>query len=37
VAAFADAGVTTLLVNPLAADRDESVRYVEELRQLLPS
>jgi F420-dependent oxidoreductase-like protein len=37
VSAFADAGVTTLLVNPLAADRDESVRYVEELRQLLPT
>jgi F420-dependent oxidoreductase-like protein len=37
VAAFADAGVTTLLVNTLAADRDESVRYVEELQQLLPT
>jgi len=37
VAAFADAGVTTLLVNLLAADRDESVRYVKDLRQLLPA
>jgi hypothetical protein len=37
VAAFGDAGVTTLLATPAAADRDESVRFVEELRQLLPS
>jgi F420-dependent oxidoreductase-like protein len=37
VAAFADAGVTTLLVNTLAADRDECVRYVEGLQQLLPT
>jgi F420-dependent oxidoreductase-like protein len=37
VAAFADAGVTTLLATPASTDRDESVRYVEELRQLLPS
>jgi F420-dependent oxidoreductase-like protein len=36
VAAFADAGVTTLLATPLSTDRDESVRYVEELRPLLP-
>ncbi|MBO0865615.1 MAG: LLM class F420-dependent oxidoreductase, partial [Mycobacterium sp.] len=36
VAAFADAGVTTLLATPLSTDRDESVRYVEELRTLLP-
>ena len=36
VAAFADAGVTTLLATPLSTDRDESVRYVEELRALLP-
>ncbi|MEZ0362389.1 LLM class F420-dependent oxidoreductase [Mycobacterium sp. pUA109] len=36
VAAFAAAGVTTLLVNPLATEPAESVRYVEELRQLLP-
>lgn len=37
VAAFADAGVTTLLITPVSTDRDESVRYVEELRELLPS
>ncbi|MDI3314707.1 MAG: LLM class F420-dependent oxidoreductase [Mycobacterium sp.] len=37
VAAFADAGVTTLLVNTLAVDRDESVRYLEQLRRLLPA
>lgn len=36
VAAFAEAGVTTLLATPLSTDRDESVRYVEELRPLLP-
>ncbi|MBS4728903.1 LLM class F420-dependent oxidoreductase [Mycobacterium sp. SM1] len=37
VAAFADAGVTTLLINTLAADRAESVRYIEELRRVLPT
>jgi F420-dependent oxidoreductase-like protein len=31
VAAFAEAGVTTLLVSPLANDRTEYVRYVAEL------
>ena len=36
VAAFAEAGVTTLLATPVSADRDESVRYVEGLRELLP-
>lgn len=36
VAAFADAGVTTLLVMPASTDRRESLRHVEELRQLLP-
>ena len=36
LAAYADAGVTTLLVRPLSDDRRESVRYVEELRELLP-
>lgn len=36
VAAFADAGVTTLLVMPASTDRRESLRYVEELRELLP-
>ncbi len=36
VAAFAAAGVTTLLVQPLTADPAEQLRYVEELRALLP-
>jgi len=36
VAAFAEAGVTTLLATPVSTDRDESVRYVEVLRELLP-
>jgi alkanesulfonate monooxygenase SsuD/methylene tetrahydromethanopterin reductase-like flavin-dependent oxidoreductase (luciferase family) len=36
VAAFADAGVTTLLVTPLTKDPQESVRYVEQLREMLP-
>ena len=36
LAAYADAGVTTLLLQPLSGDRRESVRYVEELRGLLP-
>jgi F420-dependent oxidoreductase-like protein len=35
LAAYAEAGVTTLLVHPLTGDRRESVRYVEELRELL--
>ncbi|MBS9535859.1 LLM class F420-dependent oxidoreductase [Mycobacterium sp. M1] len=34
VAAFAAAGVTTLLVAPLSADPAEAVRYVETLREL---
>lgn len=37
LAAYAEAGVTTLLVAPLAAGPDEALRYVEELRDLLPS
>ena len=37
VAAYAEAGVTTLLVHPLTGDRRESVRFVEELQALLPS
>lgn len=37
VAAFADAGVTTLLVTPLTPDPDELVRYVEQLRELAPT
>jgi F420-dependent oxidoreductase-like protein len=36
VAAFADAGATTLLLQPLSGDRRETVRFVEELRALLP-
>lgn len=36
VAAFAEAGVTTLLVTPVTADHAEYVRYVEDLQQLLP-
>lgn len=36
MAAFAEAGVTTLLVNPLAADRVESMRFVEEALKLRP-
>jgi F420-dependent oxidoreductase-like protein len=36
VAAYAEAGVTTLLVHPLTADRREYVRFVEELREMLP-
>ncbi|MCG5431777.1 LLM class F420-dependent oxidoreductase [Mycobacterium sp. MYCO198283] len=35
VEAFAAAGVTTLLVNPLAAEPREQLAYVEELRALL--
>ena len=36
VAAFGEAGVTTLLATPVSTERDESVRYVEALRELLP-
>lgn len=36
MAAFAQAGVTTLLVNPLSTDRAESMRFVEEALQLRP-
>ncbi|OBB95144.1 LLM class F420-dependent oxidoreductase [Mycobacterium sp. 852002-40037_SCH5390672] len=36
MAAFAEAGVTTLLVNPLATDREESMRFVEEALKLQP-
>jgi F420-dependent oxidoreductase-like protein len=35
VAAFAEAGVTTLLVQPVTTEPGEHVRYVEELRGLL--
>src|SRR6201988_1004524 len=34
LAAYAEAGVTTMLVHPLTADRGEYVRFVEELREL---
>ena len=37
LAAFAEAGVTTMLVGPLTKDDGESVRYVEELLALRPS
>jgi F420-dependent oxidoreductase-like protein len=36
LAAYVEAGVTTLLLQPLSEDRAESVRFVEELRGLLP-
>lgn len=36
IAAFAEAGVTTLLATPLATDGTEYVRFVEELQGLLP-
>ncbi|MGB2921285.1 MAG: LLM class F420-dependent oxidoreductase [Mycobacterium sp.] len=35
VAAFAEAGVTTLLLHPLTGDRRETVAFVEELQSLL--
>lgn len=35
LAAYAEAGATTLLLQPLATDRQESVRFVEELNALL--
>ena len=37
LSAFAEAGVTTLLLDPLATDRDESMRYVEEALRLRPA
>lgn len=36
IAAFAEAGVTTLLATPVTADGAEYVSYVEQLQQLLP-
>jgi F420-dependent oxidoreductase-like protein len=36
VAAYAESGATTLLLQPLATDRSESRRFVEELQDLLP-
>jgi hypothetical protein len=37
LAAFAEAGVTTMLVSPVAADPAESMRYVEEALELRPA
>lgn len=37
LAAFAEAGVTTLLVSPVSADPVESVRHVKELLELRPA
>jgi alkanesulfonate monooxygenase SsuD/methylene tetrahydromethanopterin reductase-like flavin-dependent oxidoreductase (luciferase family) len=34
IAAFAESGVTTLLVSPAATDPEESVRFVEEVLEL---
>ena len=36
IAAYAAAGATTLLLQPLSGDRRQSVRFVEELHGLLP-
>ncbi|MCV7236823.1 LLM class F420-dependent oxidoreductase [Mycolicibacterium celeriflavum] len=36
IAAFAEAGATTLLLQPLSGDRNETVGFVEELRNQLP-
>ncbi|EUA38708.1 putative F420-dependent oxidoreductase [Mycobacterium avium subsp. avium 2285 (R)] len=36
MAAFAESGVTTLLLSPLAADRDEALGFVEQALQLRP-
>jgi F420-dependent oxidoreductase-like protein len=36
LAAFAAAGATTLLLQPLSGDRAETVRFVEELHTLMP-
>ena len=37
LAAFAEAGVTTLLVSPLAADAGESMRFVEDVLEMRPA
>jgi F420-dependent oxidoreductase-like protein len=37
IAAFAEAGVTTLLVSPAATDRREAVRFVEDVLELRPA
>ncbi|MBO0678842.1 LLM class F420-dependent oxidoreductase [Mycolicibacterium sp. S2-37] len=36
LAAYAEAGATTLLLQPLGVDRRETIRFVEELTALLP-
>jgi precorrin-3B methylase len=36
LAASTEAGVTTLLVNPLTADRNEYITFVEDLLTLRP-
>lgn len=36
LAAYAEAGATTLLLQPVTADRRESIRFVEDLHALLP-
>ena len=36
IAAFAEAGVTTLLATPVTADGAEYISYMEQLQQLLP-
>nr|WP_179967850.1 LLM class F420-dependent oxidoreductase [Mycolicibacterium monacense] len=36
LAAFVEGGATTLLLQPVTADRRESVRFVEDLQELLP-
>jgi hypothetical protein len=37
LAAFAEAGVTTMLVHPLSGDRHETAKFVEEMQNLLPA
>ena len=37
LAAFAEAGVTTLLVSPLATDPGESMRFVEDVIEMRPA
>jgi alkanesulfonate monooxygenase SsuD/methylene tetrahydromethanopterin reductase-like flavin-dependent oxidoreductase (luciferase family) len=37
LAAFAEAGVTTLLVNPLGADPGEAMRFVEDVLRMRPA
>jgi len=37
IAAYAEAGVTTLLAGPQAKNPDEAARFVAELRELAPA